>query len=140
MSDTQIASAHGFLIREPRESEFPACRILLTDACAHATGRLFRLAFDSPKPQIVGALSYYDDTEAITGVRLHVVKTRRRAGIGSLLLTYALDEAQRLGRNRVRVDTDLKNVPDAEPFLTARGFRRIGRLTSCPWAISGAGP
>lgn len=98
----------------------------LPDAAADPAGRFFRLAFDSAKLSVAGALAYHDSTGALTNVRLHVVKSRRSSGVGSFLLSHVLDEARRLGRQCVLVDTDLKNEPEAEPFLVARGFRRIG--------------
>ncbi len=130
MSAAQTTLHSSLQIREPRESEYPAYRILLPDVVDNPTNRIFRLAVDSAKPSIVGALCYYDDSQALTRVRLHVVKPRRRSGIGSLLLAYTLDEARRLGRGRVLVDADIKKELDADPFLTARGFRRIGSRTS----------
>ncbi len=140
MSETPAAAAHSLIIREPRESESAVCRMLLPEAAAHSTGRFFRLAFDSAKPGVAGALAYRDNSEALTNVRLHVVKSRRRSGVGSFLLNYVMDEARRLGRNRVLVDTDLKQEPDAEDFLAARGFQRIGRLTSVRGPLITRGP
>ena len=133
-------AAHGLIIREPRESEFAVCRMLLPDAASDPTGRFFRLAFDSAKRSIAGALAYQDDSGSLTNVRLHVVKSRRRSGVGSFLLNYVLDEARRLGRQRVLVDTDLKKEPEAEAFLIACGFQRIGRLTSVRGPLIGRGP
>jgi GNAT superfamily N-acetyltransferase len=137
MSETKAIDQAALVLREPRESESAVCRMLLPEACANPTDRLFRLAFEPPGNRIVGAFSYLDDTQALVGVRLHVVKTRRRSGIGSRLIQHILDEARGLGRNRVVVDSDLKKEPDAEPFLTALGFRISGRLTSVHGPIIG---
>jgi len=139
MNERNAVTPAGLLIREPRESEFPACRILLPEACAQPAGRLFRLVFESTGSSIVAALSYFEDSRGITGVRLHVVKKRRRSGIGSGVIQHLLDEAQRQAKQRVLVDADLKNEPDAEAFLTKRGFRLIGRLTSVHGPIVGRG-
>jgi GNAT superfamily N-acetyltransferase len=140
MSETKAIDQVPLLLREPRESESAVCRMLLPEACANPTDRLFRLAFESPGNRIVGAFSYLDDTQSLVGIRLHVVKARRRSGIGSRLMQHILDEAQGLGRKRVVVDADLKKEPDAEPFLTALGFRIAGRLTSVHGPIVGRGP
>ena len=102
---SEALASGNFLIREPRESEVAAFRMLLPDAAAHPAGLVFRLAFQQDKPGIAGALSYLDDSKSITNTRLHVVKARRGCGVGSLLLNYVLDEARRLGRNRVFADT-----------------------------------
>jgi GNAT superfamily N-acetyltransferase len=130
MTDLQPEAPSRWLIRKPRESEFPAFRMLLPDVAARTPGRILRLAVDSARPSIAGALAYSDDSQSITNVRLHVVKNCRRQGVGSTLLTYALDEARRLGRTRVFADTEMLKEPDAEAFLTARGFHRVGQVTS----------
>ncbi len=140
MTGAPVVLSSSLIIREPRESEFAACRILLPDAAAHSPGRIFRLAFDSAKPSIAGAVCYHDDSQALTHLRLHVVKSWRRSGVGSCLLSYVVDEARRLARSRVFADTDLKKEPDAEAFLTSRGFHRISRLTSVRGPLLGRGP
>jgi len=137
MSPDPPVISPSWLIREPRESELAACRMLLPDACAQPAGRVFRLALEPAGSKIVAAYSYLDDTQALLGVHLHVVKTRRRAGIGSHLIQHILDEARTLGRQRILVDADLKKEPDSERFLTDRGFRLIGRLTSARGPVMG---
>jgi GNAT superfamily N-acetyltransferase len=123
-------SAAGVIIREPRESEFAAFRVLLPRTSATPAGRAFRLAFDSSGAHIVGALSYLDDSEAVTTAEVYVVPEQRRKGIGTLLVEYLMEEARRQGRDRVEVDAELMSEPGAEAFLTSRGFRIIGRLNS----------
>ena len=130
MTHPQPATSFHWLIRKPRESELPAFRMLLPDVAAHTAGRVLRLAVDSTNPGIAGALAYVDDSQSITSVRFHVVKTCRRQGLGSTLLNYAVDEARRLGRTKVFADTEMLKEPDAETFLTARGFRKVGQVTS----------
>jgi GNAT superfamily N-acetyltransferase len=123
-------SAEGVSIQEPRESEFAAFRVLLPRTSATPAGRAFRLAFDASGAHIVGALSYLDDSEAVTAAEVYVVPEQRRKGIGTLLVDYLSTEARRLGRDRVELDVDLISEPGAEAFLTSRGFRIIGRLNS----------
>jgi GNAT superfamily N-acetyltransferase len=129
MTDLQPATSPRWLIRKPRASELPAFRMLLPDVAAQAAGRVLLLAVDSAKPGIAGALAYIDDSQSITNVRLHVVKNCRRQGLGSTLLNYAVDEARRLGRTRVFADTEMRQEPDAEGFLTTRGFHKVGQVT-----------
>ena len=101
----------------------------LPDVAVQTAGRVLRLGVDSAKPSIAGALAYSDDSRSITGVRLHVVKPYRRQGVGSTLLNYAVAEARHLGRTRVFADTEMRKEPDADAFLSARGFH-LGRVTS----------
>ena len=140
MTEMQDAKSSRWLIRAPHESEFPAIRMLLPEAAAHLNGSVFRLAVDSEKPGIRGALAYVDDSDAISNVQLHVVKNHRRLGVGSALLNYAIDEACRLGRTRVVVDVDVRKEPGAEIFLTARGFGKVGQVTSVRGPLVGRGP
>jgi GNAT superfamily N-acetyltransferase len=136
VSPTPGALSGNLIFREPRESELALCRMLLPEACATPVDRLFRLAFESremdgtPTTSLAGALSYRDDGTDFSGLRLHVVKNRRRRGIGSRLVDYVIDQARSLGRSRILADADIHNEPDAEPFLTSRGFAIIGRVTS----------
>lgn len=118
------------LIRPPRESEFPAVRVLLPEAAGHS-GKLFQLAFESkPSPAIVGALSYQDLGDSLSGLRLHVVQNRRRSKIGTQMVTFLADHARSLGRTAIYADADIKNEPAAEPFLTSTGFTLAGTLTA----------
>ncbi len=118
------------VIREARESEFAAFRVLLPRTSVTPAGRAFRLAFDASGARIAGALSYLDDSEALTGAEVYVVPEQRRQGIGTALIDYLFEEARRLGRDRIEVDAELISEPGAETFLTIRGFRIVGRLNS----------
>ncbi len=113
-------------IRPPREVELPIVRALLPAEAAAPIGRTFRLAFDD-SGAIVGALSWRDEGASLGGLRLHVIPSRRRQGIGRTLIDYA---ASSTGRNLLIAEADLKNEPDAEAFLLAQGFTLTGRLTS----------
>ena len=42
----------------------------------------------------------------------------------------AVDEGRRLGRTHVFADTEMRKEPDADAFLTAQGFHKVGQLTS----------
>src|SRR5579871_4112929 len=106
-------------IREPRASEAAACRLLLPEARLAPHAAQFRLAVDDG--HIIGASAFHDDGATIGGVRFHVIPPHRRQGIASLLLANIDETARALGREKL--------TADAEPFLEARGFRRISRLT-----------
>lgn len=127
MSVLEISTA--LVIREPRKSELPLCRMLLPEACASPIGRYFRLAFAGKPEKLVAALSYRDDGTAMGGVRVHVIPAHRRAGIGSRLLDYVVEEARRFERTRIYSDADLHRETAAEPFLTSHGFRKLGSIT-----------
>ncbi len=124
-----MTAAIAGTIREPRRSELSACRMLLPDACKDSAARSFRLVVDA-EGRIEGALTFRDTGQALGFARVHVIGARRRRGIGSSLLDYIVGEAQRLRRERVFADADLKREPGAEAFLEANGFTRISRLTS----------
>lgn len=126
---TAVEISNTLLVREPVEPELPLCRMLLPEACSNPVGRHFRLAFVGEPEKVAAALSYRDDGTAIGGVRLHVVPAYRRKGVGSYLLKVVDEEAQRFSRNRIFADVDLHAEPAAEPFLTSRGFQKLGTIT-----------
>jgi GNAT superfamily N-acetyltransferase len=116
-------------IREPRETELTLCRMLLPEACVNPVARHFRLTFAGERSKLVGALSYRDDAIVLGGIRVHVIPTQRRKGIGARMMEYVANEAKKLGRGGLLADADLKSEPDAEPFLTSQGFRKQGTVT-----------
>lgn len=119
----------ALLIREPREPELPLCRMLLPESCANPVARHFRLAFIGQPEKLVAALSYRDDATALGGIRIHVIPTYRRCGIGSRLLEYAAEQAAYFRRSRMFADADLNSETAAEPFLTSQGFHKLGTIT-----------
>ncbi len=123
------ALAAMIAIREPRETELTLCRMLLPEACVSPVARHFRLAFAGEAVKLVGALSYRDDAVALAAVRVHVIPTRRREGIGARMLEYVANEAVKLGRRRVIADVDLQSELEAEPFLISQGFGKQGTVT-----------
>ena len=101
-------------IREPRRSEFTALRMLLPHGCTNPLGRLFLLLFDEAGLSIEGALSFRDNGKALGSIRLEVVPQRRRAGLGTELLSYAETESRRLTM-RYREQTAAATDPEVEP-------------------------
>lgn len=131
-----VESRIAVVVREPQEPELVLCRMLLPEACANPTARHFRLAFGREPLKLVGALAYRDDAIALGGVRVHVIPTERRRGIGAELLDYAAKEAVKLGRRKLLAEADLQNEPAAEPFLVSQGFRKQGTVTFAEMEIA----
>ncbi len=114
-------------IRVPRTGEWAACRALLPEAFrgSHAPDAL--LALDAAgAPVACAAFQWTGD--AIHELRIRVIRTRRREGIGRALVesVAALAAARRAGEIHARVNPIAE--PDAEPFLIATGFRRTSRV------------
>ncbi len=93
-------------------------------------GREYLVAVQEAPPQIVGAASFHPQERAFFGVRVRVIRTYRRRGIGSRLLRHILDEAARRKVTVLFSGADGLREPDAAPFLAAHGFEFLGRLTT----------
>ena len=118
-------------IRRPRDVEGPACRMLLPErAVRQMTRPDWLVAVQEAAPWIVGAASFQPRERVFIGVRVRVVRTHRRRGIGSRLLRHIIDEAVRRKMAAVLGRADGLTEPDAAPFLAAQGFRLLGRLTT----------
>jgi GNAT superfamily N-acetyltransferase len=118
-------------IRRPRDAEGPACRMLLPEGRLGPRGkREFLVAVLGTGPQIAGAASFQPRARAIVGVRIRVVKSHRRQGVGSLLLRNILDEAALRQAEATFANADGRTEPDAAPFLAAHQFRFLGRITT----------
>ena len=79
--------------------------------------------FTGTTPQGCGALRELDATSAEL-VRLYVRPGARRQGLGRALVCYLLDEARRLGFERVRLETGVRQ-PAAMALYERSGFRRV---------------
>jgi GNAT superfamily N-acetyltransferase len=112
-------------IREARESELAACRMILPDA-PPTPARAFLLA--SSGPAIVGAATGVRTPAAVEGVLVSVVPPFRRRGIGSALLAAIAERAP--GATHIAGWVETLGRPEAPAFAKARGFRRTNRLTS----------
>ena len=125
-----VASPPGILIRPPRPAEWPACRLLIP-GCFRAGGDPELLIAVSESPfLIVGALGWRRAGDTIYTVRLRVVRTHRRRGIGSALLQELIASAKLQGQTPLLGPADPGADPEAEAFLTPLGFRRLERLTT----------
>ena len=124
-------AAHGAIcqadvtVRQPRDFEGPACRMLLPDLQGECL-----IAAQEGALAIVGAASFRPWPRALIGLRIRVIRTHRRRGIGSLLLRRVLDEAAERNAGAVLGRADGLHEPDAPAFLAAHGFRFLGRLTT----------
>lgn len=122
----------GVLIRAPRPDEGAACRMLLAGGPLTALpgGREHFIACQDAPPFVTGALEYVPAEGAVAGVRLRVLRTHRRRGIGRALVARVAALAELRGDCSIIAATDAVTEPDGEPFLTALGFARASRVTT----------
>jgi GNAT superfamily N-acetyltransferase len=125
------ADISSITIRPPRDVEGPACRMLLPESVVRPMTRPeWLVAVQEAAPRIVGAASFQPSERVFIGVRVRVIRTHRRRGIGSRLLQHIIDEAVRRTMAGVFGRADGLAEPDAAPFLAVHGFRFLGRLTT----------
>jgi GNAT superfamily N-acetyltransferase len=125
-------------IRPPRADEGAAVRMLLPDPPVGFGSREYLLAVVPEPPFIAGAVSYQYGHDALFGVRLRVVRTRRRAGIGRRLLDAVREQAAAHRCPNILATANELGEPDARPFLTAAGFTAVQRLTVVESTIAAA--
>ncbi len=61
-------------IRPPQENEWPICRMLLPETFSNVSSRTYLLAVRDEAPRVVAAASFREGPEAVTHLRLHVVR------------------------------------------------------------------
>lgn len=66
--------------------------------------------------------------------RLYVRPAHRGTGIGKMLVERVIDEARRIGYERMRLDTVASSMQDAVALYRRRGFREIGPYRTNPIA------
>ncbi len=118
------------MIRPPRISEWPACRMLIPNAFTGGAPPEFRLAVQDTSPHIIGAASFRRYGAAMQSVMVHVVPQYRRQSVGSALLRQLLEEASREGYREATAQADVEADPGTELFLLAHHFLRGERLYS----------
>ena len=118
------------VIRLPRISEWPACRMLIPGAFAAGARPEFRLAAQDSSPHIIGALSFRRHGIVLQSVMVHVLPQYRRRSVASTLLQHLFDEAKREGYREASAFLDLQADQTTERFLLAHGFSRGERLYS----------
>lgn len=117
-------------IRRARDVEGPACRMLLRGPDRERGRWELLVAVQATAPQIAGALAFHRLPTAFGSLRLRVVRTERRRGIGTALLGAALDDARRSRVASVHAKADAHEDPDAAPFLGRHGFAHAASLVT----------
>lgn len=120
----------GIRIRPAQDSEGPACRMLLPDLLREAVPAEFLVAVQESEPRLLGAASFRYGGASLYSVRLRVIRTHRRRGIGSALLAAVIREARSRGCEMIAALVESRSEPEAESFLVRRGFQRLNRLTT----------
>jgi GNAT superfamily N-acetyltransferase len=117
-------------IRNPREDEWPACRMLLPEPFERGLKPEVLLAFHPEGAKILGAAAFQigRDQAAAQLFRIRVVRTHRRQAVGTALLRRVLSLSSAQGKSMVSAFADTQAHPEAEPFLAAGGFTRSRRL------------
>jgi GNAT superfamily N-acetyltransferase len=134
---TGVGNLAAILIRPPRPAEWPACRMLVPEAFERPGSPECLLAISKAGPGIVGAAAVRWYGQLAYGLRIRVIRTEWRQGVGSRLLEAMLAEARRRGIRRMVAAAGPRIEPSAEPFLRARGFVRVNQLTTVEAPIAG---
>jgi len=116
-------------IRPPRQEEFGACRMLLASDSGLGLVAQYLLAVQDDAPYIVGAAAYITGIRFTRNIRIRVIRTHRRQGIGSRLLDHIIEIATQKGNMAAGGYADSVTEPDAAPFVLSRGFTLANRLT-----------
>jgi GNAT superfamily N-acetyltransferase len=115
-------------IRPPLDDEWPACRMLVPEPFEKGARPQALLAFDCDSPRILGAAAFDVQQHEVALYRIRVVRTERRKGIASRLLAQVLRFAREREKIRIAAFIDTLKYPDADPFLSARGFHAEQRI------------
>lgn len=125
-------------IRPPRDDEHVACRMLLGRGATATANTRFLLALQDEAPFIAGAAAFVSGTRVTHSVRIHVVPTRRRLGIGTRLMAPIVEHAGALGHDGVMGLLQSPAEDAARPFLDAVGFAVAGRVATARGDIGAA--
>lgn len=101
--------------------------MLLPKAFADTVRPEFLLAFETGGKPVGAAAFSIEQADALL-VRVRVIRTHRRQGIGSELLHHVLRRVREKQRSAISASIDSLADPEAERFLLANGFVRIGRV------------
>ncbi len=119
---------HMLSIRSPRPAELIACRMLLPETASHSARR-YLIACVSEPPYFLGAASWLRVPKGGEALRLSVIYTCRRRGIGSKLLEAVADDIRATGGSELVGWCDAISEENAPKFLSARDFVRTERVT-----------
>lgn len=114
--------------------------MLLPERFSEGGPREFFVAVQEAEPYLVGAACFRHGGATLFSLRVRVLRTHRRRGIGSALLARVIQEARARGCHTVIARTDPEAEPDAAPFLEAHGFRRGMRLSTVEGDIEAMRP
>lgn len=118
-----MAGVASIQMHEPRGADWAVCRALLPEAAAGADSQAW-LALDAASGRVAGAALYRLGSSEIMGVRVRVVRDRRRQGVGRQLLGRIAQVAVERGLHALHGWAELSREPEAEPFARAVGFAR----------------
>jgi GNAT superfamily N-acetyltransferase len=119
--------------REPHDNEWPICRMLLPETFSNLSGRTYLLFVRDEAPHIVAAASFRQAARAITHLRLHVVRSFRRCGVGSLVIEHFV----RSGASSIEGTADCITEPGANAFCERNHFERLDSFTTVETDILG---
>ncbi len=117
-------------LRSPREQDWPVVRLLLPELFQIQGEPSVLLVTAAEKPVIRGAVGWRRGEHIVYGLRLRVIRTHRRQGIGSWLLGEVIRRAQELSDTTLMGPVDSVGEPDAVAFLEHHGFERIDSVTT----------
>jgi GNAT superfamily N-acetyltransferase len=119
--------ANAAVVRRPSAAEWPACRMLLPEAFTRGAAPQALLAFDSVGT-LQGSAAFHHRGDSVHGLRLNVVRSHRRRGIGKQLVSAVLRQTAEREARELNAAADTLAEADAEPFLLACGFVRKSRV------------
>lgn len=126
-NDSSTAAGNSVEIRPAREAEVAACRRLLaSDHPPLRSDVRFLIAVNASTGQLAGSVCFVVGPHRLAGIRLRVIRTMRRQGIGSRLLRAALQHAG--AKPAYLVAWREPEALDPQPFLDRHGFRRTSRI------------
>jgi|GEM_PF-1535631 len=123
-------------IRPITNREWPVCRMLVPEGFSQPGRPMCFVAAGNDPLRYVGAVAVRCSGAVGYGLRVRVIRTHRRRGLGTSLLRRALTALAELGATQLVCGVDSHAEPDAGPFLLASGFTRQSRLSSLEAELS----
>ncbi len=120
-------------LRSPQDNEWRICRMLLPETFADVSSRQYLLGMRDEAPHIVAAASFRPSPDAVTHLRLHVVPSFRRRGVGSQIVAHLV----RLGSSVIEGTAEITKELAAEKFSERNRFERVDALTTVETEMAG---
>jgi GNAT superfamily N-acetyltransferase len=114
------------LLRPPCENEWRICRMLLPETFADSASRTYLIGIRDQAPRIVAAASFRRGPESITHLRVHVVPSFRRCGVGSQII----EQVASGGARSIGGTVEVTREPGAVEFCERNHFERVESLTT----------